>query len=125
MPEKVPLCRPLTRQNVAVERARGDPDHTRNQVDVVDVARGRGRRDRQRRSVLGIADGCSDRHLRRVVHGNDIERRLAVCDGRAIRYEPSQGPLRAGVEVRGIVARRLELDLSATPPDSSRPNSHR
>ena len=45
-----------------------------------------------------------------VVRGNDIECRRCGRDGRAIRYEPSQGPLRTRVEVGGIVARRLKLD---------------
>ena len=36
---------------------------------------------------------------------------VAVVDGRAVGHGPRQGSLRAGVEVRRIVAARLELDL--------------
>ena len=55
--------------------------------------------------VLRIGRGCGDRRLRGIVHGDDIERRRRGRDGRATRYAPRQGPRRARVEIRRVVAR--------------------
>jgi hypothetical protein len=69
-------------------------------------------RDAGDRQDAVLGEGLRGRHGvdRGVVPGNDTECRRCGRDGRAIRYEPSQGPLRTRVEVGGIVARRLKSD---------------
>ena len=106
-----PALQAVDGQNVAIKPAGNDSNSARDQVGVVDVARGRGRRDRHRRAVLGVRGGCGNRLLRRVVHGDDIDRRRCGGHGLAVGHGPRQGSLRAVAEVGGIVAARLELNL--------------
>ena len=106
-----PALQAVDGQNVAIKPAGNDSNPAIDQVGVVDVVRGRGRRDRHRRAVLGVRGGCVNRLLRRVVHGADIDRRRCGGHGRVVGHGPRQGSLRAVVEVRRIVAARLELNL--------------